>query len=441
MSPTSTTPTTPPTTRPLTDLPLEVQTMVAQVLPFKDYANCALVCRTWNLIFTPRIWHTIKPRRQYTGLKPGDYAYHYHFSLAAARYSALRNNGHFVRHLKLDFDQTYLQSILMSSPAVFPLLESIEFQDIHSDDILADLLERATGGLKSIVLHDNERRLLVGPKSAEVLVRKHAPTLEVLRVRSIRRFPSTCIQQLLMNAPRLKELYLLPHERSDNDAGDGFLDANDVGPFEKEEEKNEDKEQEGENGWACRNLETFACQIGGIPRPDLLVSTSALTTTNNNNNTSKHFLQGIVTKSLTLQRRVYTQLGRLTNLKSLQLNTCHDTKQNDCLAMTLESGLDLMKDLKQLKDLGLTPLRCQPLLLTSIGCRMSLHQSTRHRAVDPGESQENAHDKSIDMLQDTTMLGPHETDHATSLVSNLTSLSDRSEFYTKIDGGKQPDLK
>lgn len=70
-------------------------------------------------------------------------------------------------------------------------------------------------------------------------------------------------------------------------------------------------------------------------------------------------------RSVELQRQVYRQLGRLTKLRELTLGFSIDAtdpfsladkeynRQYDCLAMTLESGLDLLKDLKDLRMVGL----------------------------------------------------------------------------------------
>ncbi|KAF9898296.1 hypothetical protein EC991_000311, partial [Linnemannia zychae] len=71
-------------------------------------------------------------------------------------------------------------------------------------------------------------------------------------------------------------------------------------------------------------------------------------------------------ESIAIQRLVYAKLARLTKLRELRLGFPLDTsvrnyhrgdkeyyQQYGCLAMTLESGLDLLKGLKELRVVGL----------------------------------------------------------------------------------------
>ncbi|KAF9082623.1 hypothetical protein BGX23_012278, partial [Mortierella sp. AD031] len=262
------------------------------------------------------------------------------FQLAVTETDTLIRNGHLIHSIKFDRDQIYLRSILQRSPAVFPRLMSLELQDIYSDEILADVLSRATGGLQRLVLHDYEGRLRFGPKSAHVLLTLHAPTLEIFKMRSTSQFPSRNIQQLLLTAPRLRELCLTPRARS-NFNPDGFLDPNNIDPS---------------LDWACTNLEVFVCQIGGLPRPDITRHI------NGDHHPSEYTIEGTPQQSLALHRRVYYQLSRLTRLRRLALGmpASYRRHQNDdrcrlfdCLAMTLESGLDLLNGLGLLREVEL----------------------------------------------------------------------------------------
>lgn len=114
----------------------------------------------------------------------------------------------------------------------------------------------------------------------------------------------------------------------------------------------------GVQGWVCSELEVFECQIGIIPRPD--ITRNIL-----DGPASGHACDGTTQESIDLQRKVYAKLAQLTKLRELTLGFPIHTKykykhgdkeyyrQYDCLVMTLESGLDLLKRLKELRVVGL----------------------------------------------------------------------------------------
>lgn len=81
---------------------------------------------------------------------------------------------------------------------------------------------------------------------------------------------------------------------------------------------------------------------------------------------SRFVKSGTFQESVDLQRRVYSKLAGLTKLRELRLGyhigtfcSYHDVtqkilwRQYDCLAMTVLSGLDLLKGLKGLRAVGL----------------------------------------------------------------------------------------
>jgi hypothetical protein len=114
--------------------------------------------------------------------------------------------------------------------------------------------------------------------------------------------------------------------------------------------------------WACDNLEVFVCQIRGVPRPDITRQIPG------DLKVSRTRRSGTVEESINIHRRVYAKLARFTKLQELRLGFPASTKspcpryqrpyveayrQYDCLAMTLDSGLDLMRGLKELRIVGL----------------------------------------------------------------------------------------
>ncbi|KAG0219513.1 hypothetical protein BGX33_002458 [Mortierella sp. NVP41] len=261
--------------------------------------------------------------------------------LDSAATGALRTYGHHIESLKLDegTDSDFLAQFLEHAPPTFPRLTSAEFHDPVSDDVVADLIGRGTGGWRKFVVHEY---YYVGehfrPKSIEALL-KHASTLAIVRLEIAPCLKSRDIHRLLCSAPNLKELYLLSEWRT-TDIVDRYLDAQDV----------------AKSDWVCLSLEVFGCEIGNIPRPDITRWIDCSSPT-------QHVVGGTIQESIDLQRRVYAQLGRLTQLRELRLGIQLPDGRNygyrdyyrlyDCLAMTLKSGLDLLKNLKELRFVGL----------------------------------------------------------------------------------------
>jgi hypothetical protein len=220
-------------------------------------------------------------------------------------------------------------------------LTSLIFSSPESDDLIASFIRKAPSsavggdgsGLRRLEIDRFEVFGEFGACSTEALL-EHASTLEVVRLDMVPLMDSKVIQQFLCSAPRLKEFDIIGGERVVEGV---FLDAHDV----------------VSSDWVCTELEVFRCQIGGIPRPDITREIAGRPAID-------FIKEGTLQESLDLQRGVYMQLGRLTKLKELTLgvidraswaNYGEDDEryfQYDCLAMTLESGLDLLKGLKEL---------------------------------------------------------------------------------------------
>lgn len=115
--------------------------------------------------------------------------------------------------------------------------------------------------------------------------------------------------------------------------------------------------------WSCRWITTLLIQISGIPRPDIF--------TDYKNRLAPTLLGVSMKQSRAIQRKVYAQLGQLTVLRCLELGACSPERdlevgtdrngksvffdrrmQLSCLEMTLESGLDLLSGLRDLKRLS-----------------------------------------------------------------------------------------
>ncbi|KAF9133439.1 hypothetical protein BGW39_009750 [Mortierella sp. 14UC] len=292
------------------DLPYETQHAIGPFLSSHDLTTCVLVSREWRDIFTPSLWSHIGASPTWSMHQQ---AWQDTFDAGIAQ-GCLTRYGHFIRSINLTLNLLRLKDFLTHCPAIFPRLTSASLKCIAQDDeTVADFLGRCspTKGWKSLSLDGTGASLYFGEASAKALL-KHAATLESFSLVPGFRFPSKSIHELLCSASGLKKLDL----------------------------------------------------IGHIPRPDIAWETDE-------EPTSEFVAAGTRRESLTLQRRVYTELARLTRLKELWLGTplwrsrsprgslCEivsSSEENwiyDGLAMTLEGGMDLLKELKELKVVGL----------------------------------------------------------------------------------------
>ncbi|KAG0273735.1 hypothetical protein BGZ95_010477 [Linnemannia exigua] len=273
---------------------------------------------------------------------------------------ALKTNGHHVQSLELYFDSDshmyydYDQAndFFEFSPTFFPRLTSVTLCGMRNrGDLVVDIINKGSEAgwkeLKFSMFDDRNRdRSVVDGDGMVKAILRQAPTLEVLNLDGGAYFKSKEINKLLCSAPRLVELQLLGNTRTLSDE-EPCLDANDVVQSE----------------WVCTNLEIFGCAIRGIPRHDI-------TRRINDEPASNYTCPGSYQDGVELQRGVYSQLSRLIKLKELYLGSPLEeyedfrspeleldddvprrdcpSRQFDCLAMTLDSGLDQLKDLKDL---------------------------------------------------------------------------------------------
>lgn len=336
--------------------------MVISHLTQFDLASCIRVCKAWNKMSYPFLWkHICDPPPRYSG---GDsdsgsdndtdndkMSYDHHLAngvRACASSGALKRNGHLVESIRIETDNVSLGGFLMDCPPTFPRLTSlwIDGVDDDDDDDLVQLLDRCSAGLREFSfsprLVDNKwRHYEIGDRSVEALL-KHAATLEVVRVQGDYVCGWERIDRLLCSLPKLKEI---DFEFNCLTNRGGWLEAGKV----------------VDSDWVCLDLEVFGCTIRGIPRPDI-----ARTLTANDQIIPSKLRNGTSQESLGLQRRMYTKLARFTKLRELRLSSlvdeCSDEYRNinkkyvwqyDCLSMTLESGLDALKDLQDLRVVAL----------------------------------------------------------------------------------------
>ncbi|KAF9906352.1 hypothetical protein EC991_000754 [Linnemannia zychae] len=223
------------------------------------------------------------------------------------------------------------------------------------DEELRDILNASTAGWRSLGLprlpfdiHE------FGPLSVAALF-QHIGTLENLRLDGNYYLSSVIIQRILSSAPKLRRLDMILKDRSL--LADITFNATNIITGKP---------------WDCPRLESLKVHIVGIPRPDLVKR-------RNGRPLDGPMHRGNMEESRRIQRVVYEQLGRLTSLKQLVLG--HDDVENtracrhyeevaegvyynegdpfqmghqyECLEMTVESGMDAMAGLKELRVLEL----------------------------------------------------------------------------------------
>lgn len=330
----------------LDDFPYELQTMVFSYLNQNDLAYCTRVCQAWNYRYTPKLWKHVENQAAPYRSKQRQFGIERFLSSAAA--GAFKKHGNLIQSLKLKLHQQELLEVLQHCPPTFPSLTTLEVSGDYSEhqDLLATLLDRCIAGLKEVVFcmrGEHGSRFGFGLSPFEALL-KHADTLEVLRFTGDMSLHPERLNQMLCSAPNLKVLYS-PGNRELRLGS--WLEAHDIVPSD----------------WVCTNLEVLVCPILGIPRPGLTDNMS-FRTIDGKRVSGRALLE--VEESPIRQFQIYAQLAQLTKLRELRLGFLFDTfssdyrrtyttthRQYDCLAMTLHSGLGLLKDLKELKIVGL----------------------------------------------------------------------------------------
>lgn len=352
------------------DFPPEIQNMIGNFLNPHDLTVCVRVCQAWKTLFIPYIWRRIECFNilNWTFVKP------FLWRCIDEPLYGLRRNAQHIQSMTIFFDYftdndrlfrhdadkyKEFDGFLDVCPASFPHLTSATlFGLCGRGDLVADFIRRGSpAGWKEISLevfwHFNEDWSVRSAPEMVSAIFGQASTLTVLKLDGGGYISSNDIQQFLCTAPNLREFHLIGTSRTK--AGpDPCLDAADVVQSE----------------WVCLGLEVFGCAIGGIPRPDI-------TRWIDGEPASEYTIDGSYNDSIDFQQRIYTQLARLVKLRSLSLGSPiaefvtddydeddydeiyredSPLRQFDCLAMSLESGLDLLKDLKELRSVKLVDM-------------------------------------------------------------------------------------
>lgn len=318
------------------NLPYEIQELIGNHLSLRELATCIRVCQAWRTVYDPILWSHInidfeKVVENNSALSAG-----------------LKTHGDNIRSICLScpYDK-YVEplSFWMNCPSNLPLLDSMT------------ITGQCTLGWKDLPLHcplSVKWKKLVfcmnGYAGSNTiyntpffnLLSRHIPTLEVLHLTKRCFADGYNVNRFLSMAPNLRELYIVSDRKR---LEGGVLNARVI----------------AKTDWVCTGLEVFVCRIGNIPRPDI-------TRYIGKTRFGAHSKRGTLEESIELQHQVYSRLARFTRLRELRLGFPVNSRssyqkhrrgdkeiyrQYGCLAMTVESGLDLLKDLKELRIVGL----------------------------------------------------------------------------------------
>ncbi|KAF9906351.1 hypothetical protein EC991_000753 [Linnemannia zychae] len=252
-------------------------------------------------------------------------------------------NAHLVQSLKLQCDIEKFREFLQAFPDIsLPQLTSTEILGhcATDDQAFINFIQHGSyTGWKELAItlhHSTIRKPAFGTRLFEAVAGNAALSIEVLRFDWNGRFESKDIDMILCSAPNLKELWITSNRPTRRTS---MLYAPEIVDSE----------------WICNDLKVFSCRIGGIPRPDIIRQICG-------SPPSVFTLNELHQKSATLQSQVYSKLARFKKLQVLRLGWSLDDgdqnslaqdrefyRQYGCLAMTVDSGLDIMKDLKDLR--------------------------------------------------------------------------------------------
>ncbi|KAK3848420.1 MAG: hypothetical protein J3R72DRAFT_428976 [Linnemannia gamsii] len=332
------------------DLPVEVKLLIGHDLTQHQLSVCVRVCKVWKVLFSPALWRHVEDsasRKTRKWTRSRDHT----LLECIAQHGVLKLKCRYIHSLRLecsDADFADLQA-RHQLPSTLPHLRSVEFIGVcGSDRDIARFIRRGSpAGWRQIIFRTNNPQgsCKFGKESVKEVL-KHAATLEVLRVEAAGYLSSLEIQELLCGLPKLKEFFVLGAVQL-YVPPDPSLNASDVVA----------------SRWVCTDLEIFGCTIKGVPRPDIAWGEGADDYASDYASDTKAHRE-----SIHLQRQVCAQLGRLTKLRELILRAPYPTydtldrrryidhQSRNCLAMSLEGGLDLLHGLKELRKVGLVDM-------------------------------------------------------------------------------------
>ncbi|KAG0341621.1 hypothetical protein BG004_005970 [Podila humilis] len=225
---------------------------------------------------------------------------------------------------------------------------------------LVDCLEECIGSSskirEAIIAHESTLRVLnLGPHSSDIICSKD-------------------LQRVLCYCPQLRYVSgTLKINEVQIEGAIGIIKIYDS------DDGDDDDDDHNSHRWACKDLVKLKIQLEGIPRPDIKVAFGQDRLRDATG--ADLFCVDKSRESRKIQRRCYEQLGNLKQLQVLTLSHADKdgsypldlensiVKMTDgreisldrefqltCLEMTVESGLDLLAGLKELRELDITKM-------------------------------------------------------------------------------------
>ncbi|KAG0246472.1 hypothetical protein BGX31_001748 [Mortierella sp. GBA43] len=230
-----------------------------------------------------------------------------------------------VERLKLR-DVADITQILVKGMAIHMVkLHAITFRDAGSrplnDEEVSGILSSSLHGWRRV-----EMRNMTIERDAKSALARHYPTLEGLLFHELQGFGDNDMVQVLSSCPNLRVMVDLGYRVSNRILAEDFVDRDSTDSLKP---------------WACEvTLRELKVKVSGIPRPEVREC---------------HIKERHPGQGHEIQSQVYDRLARLTNLEVLWLGDIHEMGvQNECLEMSLKSGLYKLSGLKKLKELNIS---------------------------------------------------------------------------------------
>ncbi|KAF9348170.1 hypothetical protein BGX34_002633, partial [Mortierella sp. NVP85] len=235
-----------------------------------------------------------------------------------------------VEQLKVQYITAIRSSLVEGIAAHMPHLTKIHLKECSSREDTEAILATTRQGWKEVIMEGGS----IFPQLTTLLM-NHSVTLERLVLDRVLGVTDKDRAQLLACCPHLRDFTDLYAVRTSS----GRLKQG----FDAQCFIDQDHDSGALKSWMCEaSLRVLKIRICGIPRPDVkedLVN-------------EVYLGHGRV-----MQNRVYDRLARFTNLETLWLGGNDLSQACGCLEMSLESGLDRIAGLKELKELNVSCMR------------------------------------------------------------------------------------
>ncbi|KAK3811096.1 MAG: hypothetical protein J3Q66DRAFT_443350 [Benniella sp.] len=231
-----------------------------------------------------------------------------------------------VQELEVEYVEGIRQSLVEGIAAHMPHLNKIRFESPTREDTEAILSLR----------HQGWKEVTIGISDFPqfpIHLMMYSAALERLAFVAVYGITDRDIVQLLACCPNLRGFVY--HGLSPDNGQSGGIDAQFF--------IDQDHDSGSLKPWICEtSLRELEIRIQGIPRPDVKES---------------KVIEDYPGHGREIQQQVYDRLARFINLETFRLGGSRLYPETCCLEMSLESGLDRISGLKELKELDVSFMR------------------------------------------------------------------------------------